>query len=309
MIYTLTMNAAIDLFIEIDKVEFDSVNRSNYDELQPNGKGVNVSLIMKKLGITTTALGYVGGFTGNYIIDELNNQNIHEKFIKVEQSTRVNVFTRVLSKNDEFKLVNKGPRINEKEKADMLKVIETLSSDDMLIISGSLPKGIEPEYLMEIVKILHKNKVQFILDTSYEIVMDLLPYRPFLLKPNTDEISIWTNSEFKNRIEMIRVCKTLIKKGAQRVLLSLGAEGAMYIDEEDVYLVNAPKGNVVNTACSGDTLLGTFIAQLEKGQTIEEILPFAVAAGSSTAFRPGLTDFSDVSELMKQIKIEKLMEE
>lgn len=309
MIYTLTMNAAIDLFIEVDNVEFDAVNRSNYDELQPNGKGVNVSLIMKQLGISTTALGFVGGFTGNYIIDELKKKKINTDFVEVKDNTRVNVFTRVLSKNDEFKLVNKGPRITDSQKEELLVILNKLTKKDMLIISGSLPKGIEPTFLKEVVKLLSENDVKFVLDTSYEIVMELLKYKPYLLKPNIDELQIWTNTNINTQDLMVKTCKELVSQGAQRVLLSLGGEGAIYVDAEEAYFTNAPKGKVVNTACSGDTLLGSFLAKLAQGIEIGEALPFSVAAGSSTAFLPGLTDFSDVEELQRQIKTIKIMEE
>lgn len=309
MIYTLTMNAAIDLFIETNKVEYDSVNRSNYDELQPNGKGINVSFIMKQLSIDTTALGYVGGFTGDYIINELNKKNIGTNFVSVDGNTRINVFTRVLSKKDEFKLVNKGPNINYQQKNKLLDIIKNLKNSDMLIISGSLPRGIEPKFLIDIIKILSENKVQFILDTSYEIVMDLLEFEPLMLKPNIEELQIWTKTKVNSTESMLAVCKDLIKKGAKSVLLSLGSDGAMYVNDNSAFKVNAPQGNVVNTACSGDTLLGSFVAKRLNGELVEDALAFAVAAGSSTAFSPGLTDFIDVPELLKQIKIEKIVEE
>ncbi|MFL2128809.1 1-phosphofructokinase [Ruoffia sp. FAM 24228] len=309
MIYTLTMNAAIDLFIETNKVEYDSVNRSNYDELQPNGKGINVSFIMKQLNIDTTALGYVGGFTGDYIINELNKKNIGTNFVSVDGNTRINVFTRVLSKKDEFKLVNKGPNINYQQKNKLLDIIKNLKNSDMLIISGSLPRGIEPKFLIDIIKILSENKVQFILDTSYEIVMDLLEFEPLMLKPNIEELQIWTKTKVNSTESMLAVCKDLIKKGAKSVLLSLGSDGAMYVNDNSAFKVNAPQGNVVNTACSGDTLLGSFVAKRLNGELVEDALAFAVAAGSSTAFSPGLTDFIDVPELLKQIKIEKIVEE
>lgn len=306
MIYTCTLNLAIDLFIETDTMQPQVVNRTKDDDIQANGKGVNVSLILKQLGIDNTALGFQAGFTGQYINDFLTKKAISTHFIEVPGMTRINVFTQVNETKEEFKLVNKGPEIPAEKTTEFLTELEKLlQEDDYLCVSGSLPQGVAPEILVAISKICHEKKVKLIIDSSYKEVLDCLFYKPFLLKPNEEELAAWYGVTLKTKKDYLAYGKRLLAEGAQNVLLSLGGEGAIFISEDIVLVGNSPKGQVVNTACAGDTLLGTFIAGILKEQPLAESLKLAIAAGSSTAFRKGLTDFSDVSDLKEQIKIEE----
>ena len=301
-VYTCTLNLAIDLFIETDEMKPSQVNRTNDDDIQANGKGVNVSLIMKQLGIDSTALGFKAGFTGNYIEDYLHQKDISTDFISVPGMTRINVFTQVNKTNEEFKLVNKGPEIPQEQIKTFLNQIQKLQADDYLCVSGSLPRGVSPEILIDISRICFENKVHLIIDSSYPEIIDCLPYQPFLLKPNEEELQSWYNVELSDREGYIHYAERLIADGAKNVLLSLGGEGGIFLNKDIVYSGNSPKGKVVNTACAGDTLLGTFLAGYLKGEQVDINLKKSLAAGSSTAFRKGLTDFSDVAELEKQIE-------
>lgn len=304
-VYTCTMNLAIDMFIQTEDMEDKKVNRTIYDELQANGKGVNVSIILKKLGIDSTPLGFKAGFTGDFIEDELKKQAILSNFVKVDGMTRINVFTQVMSKNQEFKLVNQGPIILEKSQGELLKQFESLNPDDFLIVSGSLPRGISSEIFLKIGKICQKKGINLIYDISDPKLIECLSFKPYLIKPNDEEISEWFHLEDPSLNDLIEKGKLLQEKGAKNVLISLGGSGCLLISDS-VYFANAPSGIVVNTACAGDTLLGTFLANKLKGHSEVECLAQAVAAGSSTAFRPGLTDFTDVELLKKQIKIKEI---
>lgn len=304
-VYTCTFNLAIDLFIETDEMKPFKVNRTNDDEIQANGKGVNVSLIMKQLGINNTALGFKAGFTGDYIEDYLHQQEIGTDFISVPGMTRINVFTQVNKKNEEFKLVNKGPEISQKKINSLLNQIKKLQAGDYLCVSGSLPRGVSPEIFVDISRICFEKQVNLIIDSSYPEVLECLSYQPFLLKPNEEELQSWYHTELNSREEYISYAKRLIADGAKNVLLSLGEEGGVLLTKDAVYSGNSPKGQVVNTACAGDTLLGTFLAGHLKGEELATNLKKSLAAGSSTAFRKGLTDFSDVVELEKQIEIKE----
>ncbi|WP_313630500.1 1-phosphofructokinase [Enterococcus devriesei] len=304
-IYTCTMNLAIDLFIETDTMNPFTVNRTKDDDIQANGKGVNVSLILKMLGVATTALGFRAGFTGNYIEDYLREKEISTDFIEVPGMTRINVFTQVNQTKEEFKLVNQGPIIPNEKIQIFLEQIKGLSLGDYLCISGSLPRGVKPEILIEISRICHERGIHLIIDSSYQEVMDCLLYHPFLLKPNEEELESWFGQVINTEEAYLFYGQQLLEAGAQNVLLSLGGEGAILFSQDRILRGNSPKGRVVNTACAGDTLLGTFLAGYLTNQSMEETLRKSLAAGSSTAFRKGLTDFSDVDELSKQIKIKE----
>ncbi|MDR0921910.1 MAG: 1-phosphofructokinase [Lactobacillales bacterium] len=308
-IYTCTMNLAIDLFIETDTLYPKVVNRTIDDEIQANGKGVNVSLILKKLGQENTAIGFSGGFTGKYIENTLKCTGIQTNFIQVPGMTRINVFTQVNEEQTEYKLVNKGPVIPENEIEKLLTVVKGIEKGAFLCVSGSLPQGVSETILVELSKLAKEQHFHLILDSSYQSVMDCLPYQPYLLKPNEDELADWFGQKEISFEEMPKYLKELLNKGAQRILLSLGDKGCIYADKETLLYGNAPKGKVVNTACAGDTLLGTFIKGNILGEPLEETLKNSIAAGSSTAFRKGLTDFSDLEALKEQITIKQLEKE
>ena len=304
-IYTCTLNLAIDLFIETDTMEPFTVNRTKDDDIQANGKGVNVSLILKMLGVDTTALGFRAGFTGNYIEDYLQEKEISTDFIEVPGMTRINVFTQVNQTKEEYKLVNQGPEIPQEKVEVFLDQIRNLQAEDYLCISGSLTRGIESTILVDISRICQERDVHLIIDSSYKEIIDCLPYHPFLLKPNEEELASWFGEIIDSEEAYLFYGQQLIKAGAQNVLLSLGSGGAIFFSQTKIIRGNSPIGKVVNTACAGDTLLGTFLAGYLTEQPLEETLRKSLAAGSSTAFRKGLTDFSDVKELSKQIEIKE----
>ncbi len=303
--YTCTLNLAIDLFIETDELNPFVVNRTKDDDIQANGKGVNVSLILKMLGIDSTALGFQAGFTGNYIEEFLREKQINADFVEVPGFTRINVFTQVNQTKEEYKLVNKGPTISKEAIQKLLVQISELQAGDYLCVSGSFPQGVSSSILVDIAKICYERKVHLIIDSSYLDVMDCLNYQPFLLKPNEEELALWFDKEIETHEDYIFYGRKLLQKGAKNVLISLGSEGAILLSKEGVFCGNTPKGKVVNTACSGDTLLGTYLAGILNEKTMEDNLKLSLAAGSSTAFRKGLTDFSDVSDLQTQITIQK----
>ncbi|MDE6376622.1 MAG: 1-phosphofructokinase, partial [Ligilactobacillus sp.] len=215
----------------------------------------------------------------------------------------INVFTKVQATNDEYKLVNQGPKIMAEEMKVLLDRISCLKAGDYLCVSGSLPRGVPEDILVEISKICEDKQINLILDTSAKIIHKCLPYHPFLLKPNEQELSSWFGKENLTIAECLTCCKQLVAKGAKQVLLSLGENGGAFVNEKGYILGNSPKGVVVNTACAGDTMLATFLAERLKRKTEAQALKLSLAAGSSTAFRRGLTDFSDVDQLLWQIEL------
>ena len=302
------MNPAIDLVIVTKKLEPKVVNRTEKFELQPNGKGVNVSFILKKLGIDSVATGIGGGFTLDYVISGLTEKGIKTNFLKVKEPTRVNVFTDVLDEGTEYKQVNPGPVVSSDKQDQFLDYLEsTVTKDDMVVVSGSFSRGIKPNFLVQLAQLVQKQGAKFVIDSSYLEVIDTLKYRPFLLKPNNDELAAFFNYEGEmTAAKTVELAQKLIKLGCQNVLVSLGADGAAFINKYHVLFANAPQIQVVNSACAGDTMLGTFIAFLEKNKPVSAALKMAVAAGSDTASRTGLTDFS-LDELLPQISVEERM--
>ncbi|MBK4828476.1 1-phosphofructokinase [Enterococcus faecium] len=297
------MNLAIDLFIETEEMHPFMVNRTKEDDIQANGKGVNVSLVLKMLGFPSTALGFSAGFTGKYIEDYLQQKQIQTDFIEVPGMTRINVFTQVNQTGEEYKLVNQGPEIPQTAVHNFLNQIRVLQAEDYLCISGSLPRGLSPKVLIEISRICQEKGIHLIIDSSDQEAMDCLPYRPFLLKPNEEELSSWFGRKMVTDEDYFVYGQRLVELGAENVLLSLGKKGAILFTKDRMFRGNSPKGKVVNTACAGDTMLGAFLAGYMNRRPLDETLRKSIAAGSSTAFRKGLTDFLDVEELSKQIKI------
>lgn len=309
MIYTCTLNPAIDLFIETDQLKPEVVNRTNNYDIIPNGKGVNVSFIMKILGVDSVALGVGGGFTSQFIEESLQSKGIKTNFTHIDGISRINVFTRVLNPNSEYKQVNKGPEVNEDKVQEFLDIIKTLTDQDKLVVSGSFSTGIAPSIIVEIARMAQEQGFDLVIDTSYPEVLNTLNYHPFLLKPNDEELLSWFDADHTEDLhELAGYVKKVLAKGAQNILLSLGSKGAIFANTEGIWFGNAPKINVVNTACSGDTMLGTFLSGMEQEMDIADNLKKSIAAASSTAATSGLTSFDDLDELLKQIKIQRLEE-
>ncbi|GIN87400.1 tagatose-6-phosphate kinase [Heyndrickxia sporothermodurans] len=304
MIYTCTMNPAIDLFTEFEQFSPFVVNRSIYEDYSANGKAINISLMLKKMNIESTATGFLGGFTGNFIEQELIQNAIDVNFIKVDGITRINTFIR--SGQMEYKAVNKGPEISQKAQEELLEFIKTLTSDDMLFVSGSLPKGIKDDIFVTIAKLSQEQGFSLILDISSDRLIDCLPYHPYLIKPNDEELaSLLGVPEFNTEQDVVNAAQKLLDKGAMRILVSRGEKGALYVDKEKILWTTAPKGKVVNTACAGDTMLAVFVGEIQQSGDLEEALISATAAGSSTAFTAGLSDLKDIDLLKEQIQLKK----
>lgn len=305
MIYTCTLNTAIDMFVQMENFVTDKVNRSIYDELQPNGKGVNISVVLNRLNTPSTATGFIGGFTGKFVNDELLKLGIKTDFIEVSGDTRINVFLN--SNQGEYKIVNKGPVISQGKKEELLKKLNNLTTEDTLFVSGSLPMGLDSEILKNIAEISFKNKFRLVLDTSNPILRSLMKYQPFLIKPNEEELQkLFPGLSISNENEILSAAESLLHEGCENILVSLGSKGAYFINKTEKYYCTAPNGILVNTAGAGDTMLATFYDSYTKTQNFKTSLKKSVASGSSTAFTTGLSNFADIEELMEQINVTEI---
>lgn len=305
MIYTCTMNPAIDLFTEFECFEPKIVNRSVFEDYQANGKAINISFILKKMGISSVATGFLGGFTGDFIEQELMRQDISAEFVHVPGITRINTFIK--AGRSEYKAVNQGPEIAQPYQQELLEKLSHLSENDILFVSGSLPKGIKEAIFLEISRLAHVKKFRLILDISSEKVLDCLADRPYLIKPNEEELASFLGGEVQTDICVLeKMARKLVFQGAEQVIVSVGEQGALYLNQTESFFANAPKGEIVNTACAGDTLLAAFIGKCLLGWSEQEALRYAVAAGSSTAFTAGLSNLDDLDPLLEQIQIKVL---
>ncbi|RFA35635.1 1-phosphofructokinase [Virgibacillus dokdonensis] len=303
MIYTCTMNTAIDLYVAMEALNPNAVNRTYDEDYQPNGKGVNVSVMLNKMGIPNTALGFIGGFTGHFIKEELEKLGIATDFIEVAGNTRINVF---INADEEYKIVNQGPSIPQEAMHQLLDKIANIPTGSTLIVSGSLPKGVDDQVLITIAQICDRNHVKLVLDSSSTVVLETLAYEPYLLKPNEDELAHLFGEPSLSEEQIIAYGKELIERGARHVIISRGEKGAVYVDGQQVLKASSPKGKVVNTACAGDALLASYIAKTIEKEPIAEALIYAIATGASTAFSKGLSDLSDILELKHHVHITNL---
>lgn len=310
MIYTFTANLAIDMFIETNYLKPNLVNRTNYSTYSANGKGVNVSRVLKHFQIDSVVTGFKAGFTGDFIEEEMRKDKIETFLPTVDGITRINIFTKVLDENNEYTQVNSGPHVDDDAKLNILNYFEKrIKKGDFISINGSFPSGIDQSFIETLCKLVKEKGAEIIIDNSSDFVPELCKYEPYLIKPNELELCNWFDKTAESKKQFIELSKKLLEDGAQNILLSMGSEGAMLISKEKIISCNAPKGKVINTAMSGDALLGTYLSQRIMGESEEESLKLAVTAGSSTAFSDGLTDFKDIDELIKQVKVTKIEEE
>ena len=313
MIYTITFNPALDYTTQVEKFEIGKINRTKSENILAGGKGLNVSIILKRLGIENTALSFIAGFTGKELERKIQQYNIKTDFIEVDKGyTRINVKISSLEKNSliqesETALNGNGPEITENDIEKLLQKIQNINSNDIVILSGNIPKCINENIYEIICKELDGKNVKFVVDASQKLLMNCLKYKPFFIKPNKEELEETFNTKIETKEEIIIYAKKLQEKGAKNVLISLGGDGAILLTEKnEVYYSNTPKGQVVNTVGAGDSMVAGFIAGYLKKQNYKEALKLGIASGSATAFSAGLALKEEIDELLKQITIEKI---
>ena len=300
MIYTITFNPALDYISQVENFEIGKINRTQTEKILPGGKGLNVSIVLKNLGIESTALGFVAGFTGEELKTDIEQRGIKTDFVKVEKGlTRINV---KISSKEETALNGNGPEITSEDIKQLLEKIDNIKSDDTVILAGNIPKCINNNIYEIICKKLEQNKVRFIVDATKELLMNVLKYKPFLIKPNKEELEETFKEKIETKEEIIEHARKLQKMGAQNVLISLGGEGAILVTTENQeYFVKAPKGKVLNTVGAGDSMVAGFIAGYEKSGDYEYAFKMGAATGSASAFSMNLATAEEVANLLKEI--------
>ena len=300
MIYTITFNPALDYIVRVDDFKIGEVNRTSYEEIYAGGKGINVSIVLNNLNVENIALGFIAGFTGEEIQNRLKQMGCKTDFIKLNSGmSRINV---KLKSKEESEINGQGPDINNDDLDKLYKKLDLLKEGDMLILAGSVPSTL-PENIYEIImeRLLDKG-IKIIVDATKDLLLNVLKYKPFLIKPNHHELGELFNVKIKNDDEIILYAKKLKEMGARNVLVSMAGDGAIFITEDNrVIKSDVPKGKLVNSVGAGDSMVGGFIAGYINEGNLEEAFKMGVATGSASAFSEGLATKDKVNELLKEI--------
>ncbi|MCI6738447.1 MAG: 1-phosphofructokinase [Intestinibacter sp.] len=304
MIYTVTLNPSIDYVIKVDNLTKGKVNRVSEEHVYPGGKGINVTRILKSLDNDNIALGFVSGFTGDYIVNSLKDLNLKSEFIKVKEGfTRINV---KIKSNEETEINGQGPKISEEELKEFYAIIDRLVDGDILILSGSIPSCLDEKLYEKIMERVNSKDIKVVVDATKNLLLNVLKYRPFLIKPNNHELAEMFDVELKSTEDVIFYARKLKEMGAQNVLISMGGNGALLVSEDDeVFISSVAKGEVINSVGAGDSMVAGFVSGYLKTGSYEEALRLGAASGGATAFSSDLASREFIDKLVKEINVEK----
>ncbi|MRX73701.1 1-phosphofructokinase [Bacillus lacus] len=302
MIYTLTLNPSLDYMIEADNVSLGKLNRTTSEAKFPGGKGINVSRVLNAMGVESRTLGFIGGFTGEFIENALIAEGIQTSFVKVAADTRINV---KLKAEQETEFNAKGPDISSTEYNNLISKIRSLSEGDMLVLAGSIPSSLSEQTYEELIQLCKEQKTEFVVDAEGELLKKILHYQPFLIKPNHHELGQFFQADIISKKQAAHYAKQLVELGAKHVIVSLAGEGAVYVNSELTLFAEVPKGEVKSSVGAGDSMVAGFLSAYQKTKDPAAAFQYSTAAGSATAFSIGLCTDDKVQQLLSQIKIEK----
>ena len=296
MIYTVTFNPALDYIVRVDHFKLGSVNRTVYEEILPGGKGINVSIVLKNMGHHSTALGFVAGFTGEKIEAELKKCGCSTDFIHLKKGmTRINV---KLKSDEESEINGQGPLIPEEAVEALMGKIKCLGSEDILVLAGSIPDTLPEDMYERIMKQVSGKKLKIVVDATKDLLVNVLSYRPFLIKPNHHELGEIFGIELKTIDEIIEYAKKLQEMGARNVLVSMAGDGALFLSEQgDVLKSRAPEGEVVNSVGAGDSMVAGFLTGYIESNDYNKAFKMGIATGSASAFSDKLAVRSEAEQL------------
>lgn len=297
MIYTVTMNPSLDYIVQLETFKEGKLNRSIFEQIDVGGKGINVSIALKHLGRISTPLGYLAGFTGDEIERRVSSHGLIPDFIKLEHGeSRINI---KMKHEIETEINASGPTVEKDDIEKLYVKLEHLTDGDVLILSGSMAAGVDQNFYADVMKFLAGRKIRIIVDAGGSVLKTVLPYCPYLIKPNQQELSeIFSETVLENQMEEY-ACK-LVSMGAQNVLVSLGNQGALLVNHK-VYRCNAPSGEVINSVGAGDSMVAAFLTSKLNGEDDQTALEKSVAMGSATAFSYGIADQEAVDLLYKEM--------
>ncbi|QLK85481.1 1-phosphofructokinase [Staphylococcus sp. 17KM0847] len=306
MIYTVTLNPSIDYIMFVEGFTSGALNRTVDTAKFAGGKGINVSRVLKTLDVPSTALGFVGGFPGQFIEETLTKAGIKTDFTHVKEDTRINV---KLKSDKETEINAAGPQITKEHISELFEKLRQTTSEDIVVVAGSVPSSLPNTIYKDIAEIVQRTGAQLVVDAEKSLIEGILPYRPRLIKPNKVELEEMFGTTITTDEEVLMYGHKLLEQGAQTVLVSLGGEGAIYLDRTQAYKVLAPSGKVVNTVGAGDSTVAGMVAGFTKCLAQQEVLKWAIASGSATAFNDDLAQRKMIDDLFKKIEITPLYKE
>lgn len=300
MIYTVTFNPSLDYIVRLDSFTAGEINRTNYEQVLGGGKGINVSIVLSNLGHKSTALGFIAGFTGDEITRQLEGFGVKQAFIRLTEGfSRINVKVKA---DKETEINGQGPDITPEAQQNLFEQLDQLKENDTLVLAGSIPNTLPDDIYQRIMERLSKKNIRIVVDATKNLLMNVMPYRPFLIKPNNHELGEMFGVVLKTDEEIIAHAKKLQEKGARNVLISMAGDGAIMLTEDgDIYRSEAPKGKLVNSVGAGDSMVAGFIAGYTETRSYEKAFFMGVATGSASAFSENLATRAEAEALLKTI--------
>ena len=300
MIYTVTLNPSLDYIVSVDDFTLGRVNRTKTEIIYPGGKGINVSMVLKNLGHDSHALGFVAGFTGQEIVRLLDEWGVQSDFIRVEEGiSRINVKLR---SNEESEINGQGPAIAEEHIKQLYQQLDHLKDGDVLVLAGSIPDVMPDDIYMDIMKHLSTKKIHIIVDATRDLLVNVLPYHPFLIKPNNHELGEIFGVELKEKDDVFIYAAKLQERGARNVLVSMAGDGAVLLTEDGQRFESMPpKGKVVNSVGAGDSMVAGFLAGYMEQRDYAKAFYTGLCAGSASAFSEELATSDEVHALLHSI--------
>lgn len=300
MIYTITFNPALDYIMVVPSCRNGEVNRTESEKIMAGGKGINVSIVLNNMGVENTALGFISGFTGGAIENILANMNCKTDFIKLDNGfSRINV---KIKSDTETEINGQGPDISDGAVKKLYEKLDSLNDGDTLVLAGSIPSSLSDSIYCEIMDYLKDKKLNIVVDATKDLLVNVLKYKPFLVKPNNHEIGEIFGVELKTRSEVVPYAKKMQEMGAKNVLVSMAGEGAVFVGENgEVYESEAPKGKLVNSTGAGDSMVAGFLAGYMEKQDFMYALKMGLSAGSASAFSENLATKEEILNVFKTI--------
>ena len=300
MIYTVTFNPALDYVIRMESLKLGTVNRSSAEAVYYGGKGINVSTVLKNIGVDSVALGFVAGFTGKEIEEGVKNMGVATDFIKLpEGMSRINVKIKA---EQETEINGQGPAISMEKVEKLFEKLDRLEKGDCLVLAGTIPASLPSDIYEQIMDRLKDKEIRIVVDATKDLLLNVLKYHPFLIKPNNHELGEMFGVVLKTDEEIVEYAKKLQERGARNVLISMAGDGAILLTEtKEVYKMGVPKGTVVNSVGAGDSMVAGFVASYFKEHDYLKALKFGTATGSATAFSEGLATMDKIEELLKTL--------
>ncbi|CDD35124.1 1-phosphofructokinase [Roseburia sp. CAG:309] len=296
MIYTVTLNPSLDYIIDVTHFEPGMVNRTTAEKIFAGGKGINVSMVLKNLGFDSTALGFLAGFTGKEIERQLEEKGISTDFICLEDGiSRINMKIR---SEVESEINGLGPEISSEAIKKMFDRLDELQEGDILVLAGSIPASMPESMYRDIMKRLADRKLKIAVDATKSLLLNVLPFHPFVIKPNNHELGELFNVKIKSKDQAVEYAKKLQEMGAQNVIVSMAGEGAVFVgDDGSVFQSEAPKGTVVNSVGAGDSMVAGFLAGYLGEGDYQEAFKLGVCTGSASAFSEQLATREQVEAI------------